>query len=37
MLNKTKYISDGNKDTIVVKDKDKDLISPNNNLEIITY
>lgn len=37
ILDKTKYISDGNKDTIVVKDKDKDLISPNNNLEIITY
>lgn len=37
ILNKTRYISDGNKDTIVVNEKDKDLISPNTNLKIITY
>ena len=37
ILNKTRYISDGNKDTIVVNEKDKNLISPNTNLKIITY
>lgn len=36
MLDKTRYISDGDSNTIVIKESDKDKLS-NTNLEVITY
>lgn len=37
LLENKRYISDGDKDTIVIKESDKDKISSENTLEIITY
>ena len=37
ILENKKYISDGDKDTIVIKETDKDKISSENTLDVITY
>ena len=37
LLEETRYISDGNKDTIVIKSADESKINSNINKEIITY
>ena len=37
MLKDTKYISDGNKDTIVISESNKSKLTNDTNKKIITY
>lgn len=37
ILEDKRYVSDGDKDTVVIKDSDKGKISTENKLEVITY